>query len=82
MTFIVEENGKIGYTQLKIRDDSLEKQSCTTQNITLTGHAIDKNTGDNIISGNVIVSVLEASYTNTTSFSSSTTPIRSLFFVE
>jgi len=72
LTVIVDDNQKIGYTQLKIHNENLTEPSCTIQNISLTGHAIDKNTGNNIISGNVIVSILDSSYTNTTSFSSST----------
>jgi len=72
ITIIIDENEKIGYTQLKIHDEILTDPSCTIQNISLTGHVIDKNSGDNIVSGNVIVSILDTSYTNTTAFSSAT----------
>ena len=70
ITFIVDDNEKIGYTQVKLDNDNPAKVTvCSNQNISLSGYAVDVNTGDSITSGNVRVSILDTDYTNTTSYS-------------
>jgi len=72
LTFIINDNGKIGYSQVTI-DNNNPKQitNCVVQNISLSGYAVDINSGNQINSGNVRVSVVDTVYTNITSFSGS-----------
>ncbi len=71
LTFIIDDNEKIGYTQIKLATEnpSMSRLNCTTQNISLSGYSVDINSGDPITSGDVKVSVLDTDYANTTSFS-------------
>jgi len=69
LTFIADDNVKIGYTQIKLDNDNPAKvPGCSIQNISLSGYAIDVNNGNPITSGNVRVSIVETGYMNTTSF--------------
>jgi len=70
LTFIIDDNEKIGYNQLKLDTDnpSTATFNCTTQNISVSGYSVDVNSGNPITSGDVKVSVLDTDYTNTTSF--------------
>jgi len=71
LTYIIDDNEKIGYTQLKLDNDnpSTAGLDCTTQNISLSGYSVDVDSGEPSTSGNVRVSVLDTDYMNTTSFS-------------
>ena len=70
LTFIIDDNEKIGYTQVKLDNDNPKKiTDCVVQNISLSGYAVDVNTGNQINSGNVRVSVVDTDYTNVTFFS-------------
>lgn len=71
LTFIIDDNEKIGYNQLKLDNNNPNTAAlnCTTQNISLSGYSLDVNSGSPITSGNVRVSALDTDYTNTTSFS-------------
>ena len=72
LTFIIDGNGKIGYSQVKLDNDNPKKiTDCVVQNISLSGNAVDINTGKQINSGNVRLSVIDTVYTNITSFSGS-----------
>jgi len=69
ITFITDGNEKIGYTQLKLQNANPRKIStCSMQDISLSGYGVDVNTGNQINSGNVRVSIVDTDYTNITSF--------------
>jgi len=72
LTFIINDDEKIGYSQVTL-DNNNPKQitNCVVQNISLSGYAVDINTGNQINYGNVRVSVVDTIYTNITSFSGS-----------
>jgi len=70
LTFIIDDNEKIGYTQVKLNNDNPRKiGGCSIQNISLSGYTVDVNNGNPITSGNVRASIVDTDYTNTTSFS-------------
>ncbi len=69
LTFIINDDGNIGFTQLKLSDGPSTTLDCSIQNISLSGYSVDVNTGDAITSGSVRVSVIDTIYTNITSFS-------------
>ncbi len=70
LTFIIDDNEKIGYTQVKLDNDNPRKTTgCSIQNISVSGYAVNVNSGNPITSGNVRVSILDTDYTNITSFS-------------
>jgi len=70
LTFIIDNEGKIGYSQVKLDNDNpKEITGCVVQDISLSGYAVDIDTGNQINSGNVRVSVVDTVYTNITSFS-------------
>ncbi len=70
----ITDNSKVvGYDQIKIVTDNPSTAiiSCTVQNVSLSGYAIDINDGSPLSGGNVKASVLDTTYINTTSFSGS-----------
>lgn len=71
LTFIIDDNEKIGYIQVKLDNDnpSTATLNCTTQNISLSGYSVNVDNGNPITSGDVKASILDTDYTNTTSFS-------------
>ncbi len=70
LTFIIDDNQRIGFTQVKLDNDNPKKiTQCSIQNISMSGYAVDSNTGNPINSGNIRVSVLNSDFTKTTSFS-------------
>ncbi len=71
LTFIVDDDEKIGYNELKLDNDnpSTARLNCSTQNISVSGYSVDVGSGNPITSGNVKISALDTDYTNTTSFS-------------
>jgi len=72
LTFIINDDGKIGYSQVTLNNDNPKKiTNCVVQNISLSGYAVDISIGNQINSGNVRVSVVDTVYTNITSFSGS-----------
>ena len=70
MMIIVDDSQKIGYSYLKLDNPVTTSLTCTIQNISLSGYSIDV-AGNTITYGNLIVSVLDTDYTNTTSLQSS-----------
>lgn len=70
LTFIINDDGKIGYSQVKLDNDNPRKiTDCVVQNISLSGYAVDINSGNKINSGSVRLSVVDTIYTNITFFS-------------
>jgi hypothetical protein len=70
LTFIVDNNEKIGYIQVKLDNDNPKKiTGCSYQNISVSGYSVDIDSGDSITSGNVKISILDTDYVNTASFS-------------